>query len=204
MLTIKNHRLIDPDRKRKISFRETPNHSGAFTGDLPDTIVIHYTAGASLESSVSWLTDPKAGVSAHLVIGKSGNLVQLAPFNIKTWHAGKSSWKGRSSLNNYSIGIELDNAGILEKREDGYYTAFNKKMDNTSVVLARHRLDTIEKAWETFTKAQIEAVTEVCLILKETYNIREVVGHDDIAPTRKRDPGPAFPMQDLKHRLQLE
>ena len=204
MLTLEDHKLVDPENKRRISFRETPNHSGAFTGDLPDTIVIHYTAGASLESSVNWLTDPKAKASAHLVVGKSGDIVQLAPFNIKTWHAGKSSWKGRNSLNNYSIGIELDNAGILEKREDGYYSAFNKKIDSTNVVLARHRLDTVEKAWEAFTEIQIDVVTEACLILKDAYDIREIVGHDDIAPSRKRDPGPAFPMQELKSRLQLE
>lgn len=129
MLTIKNHRLIDPENKRKVSFTETSNHSGAFADHLPDTIVIHYTAGASLESSVSWLIDPRSGVSAYLVIGKSGDIVQLAPFNVKTWHVGKSSWKGRNNLNNYSIGIELDNAGMLVKREDGYYTAFNKKID---------------------------------------------------------------------------
>ena len=117
---------------------ETPNHSGRFAGDLPDTVVIHYTAGASLKSSASWLTDHRSNASAHLVIGKSGEMIQLAPFNIRTWHAGKSYWKGRNNLNNYSIGIELDNAGIY------------------------------------------------------------------LSPTRKRDPGPAFPMQDLKSHFGLE
>jgi len=204
MLTIINHKLVDPEGRRTISYMETPNHSGRFTGNLPDTVVIHYTAGASLKSSANWLTDRRANASAHLVIGKWSEMIQLAPFNVRTWHAGISSWKGRYNLNNYSIGIELDNAGILEKREDGYYTAFNKKIDLASVVLARHKLDTSEKAWEAFPWEQIEAVIEACQLLKNTYNIREIVGHDDISPTRKRDPGPAFPMQYLKSRLGLE
>ena len=204
MLTITNHKLIDPEGIRTISYLETPNHSVRFAGDLPDTIVIHYTAGASLKSSASWLTDRRSNASAHLVIGKSGEMIQLAPFNIRTWHAGKSYWKGRNNLNNYSIGIELDNAGILEKREDGYYTTFYKKIDTANVVRAHHRLDASEKAWEAFPWEQIEMVTEVCLLLKNTYNIREVVGHDDISPTPKRGPGPAFPKQELKSRIGLE
>jgi len=69
---------------RAISYIETPSHSGKFAGNLPDTIVIHYTAGASLASSASWLTDPRANASVHPVIGQSGEGIQVAPFNIRT------------------------------------------------------------------------------------------------------------------------
>lgn len=201
MITIEEHKLKDPDAKLKISYQETPNVSGPFNTGLPDTIVIHYTAGSSAASSASWLQNPKAKASAHLVVGKKGEIIQLAPFNIRTWHAGASSWKGRSGLNQYSIGIEIDNAGILTQTAEGYMTNFSKLVANKDVVLAKHKLDSVERGWEAYTAQQIEMVEEICLTLVEIYGITEIVGHDDIAPSRKRDPGPAFPMESLRNRV---
>ena len=128
-----------------LRFHPSPHFSDNFTGK-PHLIVVHYTAGASLESSVNWLSDPRAKASAHLVIGKNGDIVQLVPFNKKAWHAGKSSWKGKTNINKYSIGIELDNAGKLIKRADGYYTGFNKKISDQNVVLAKHKFNNDEEA----------------------------------------------------------
>ncbi len=201
MIKIENHKLVDTNEKLKISFQETPNVSGPFKSGLPDTIVIHYTAGSSLKSSASWLQNPNAKASAHLVVGKAGEIIQLAPFDVRTWHAGRSSWKGRSGLNQYSIGIEIDNAGPLTQTPDGYMTHFSKLVDNKNVVLATHKLDLNERGWEAYTSQQIELVEEICLALKEVYNISEIVGHDDIAPSRKRDPGPAFPMESLRSKV---
>lgn len=203
MITIKDNKLSDTEGKVKISFQETPNVSGPFTSGLPDTIVIHYTAGSSLKSSASWLRNPQANASAHLVVGKSGEVIQLAPFNIKTWHAGRSTWKGRNGLNQYSIGIEIDNAGVLKQSPDGYYTSFSKKVDTENVVLAKHKLDTEVKGWEAYTPEQIDVVEQICLALKQAYPISEIVGHEDIAPSRKRDPGPAFPMLALQSKVMI-
>lgn len=203
MITIEDHKLIDPEGKIKISFEETPNVSGPFPNGLPDTVVIHYTAGSSAKSSAAWLRNPQANASAHLVVGKAGEVIQLAPFNIKTWHAGRSSWKGRVGLNQYSIGIEIDNAGVLVQSPDGYYTHFSKKVEPQNVVIAKHKLDSTEKGWEAYTQQQIEVVEQICLALKQAYPIAEIVGHDDIAPSRKRDPGPAFPMLSLQNRVMI-
>lgn len=203
MITIEQHKLKDSEEKIKISYQETPNVSGPYASDLPDTVVIHYTAGSSLNSSAKWLQNPRAKASAHVVVGKTGEVIQLAPFNIRTWHAGRSSWKGRSGLNQYSIGIEIDNAGPLTRTPDGYTTHFGKHVDNQNVVLATHKLDTTERGWEAYTSLQLQVVEEICWALKEAYNIAEIVGHDDIAPSRKRDPGPAFPMADLQNRILL-
>lgn len=76
-------------------------------------IVLHYTAGTSAESSALFLTRPEVSASAHVVIGREGEVFQLVPFNIEAWHAGKSWYAGRGGLNRYSIGIELDNLGEL-------------------------------------------------------------------------------------------
>lgn len=202
-MEIKDHKLKSNNGDFSVSYHESPNCGGSFPSELPDTIVIHYTAGSSLSTSVSWLSNPQAQASAHLVIGKSGEIVQLVPFNTKAWHAGQSSWKGRSGLNHYSLGIELDNAGMLEKRADGFYTYFGKRIDNSQVVLSSHKYGGEEKAWEAFTEKQIEAVEKVCLLLKENYPVSEIVGHDDIAPKRKTDPGPAFPLNNLRDKVLL-
>ncbi len=197
-LRIKDHILLPQTENPRISYKITPNHSGEFKNNLPDIIILHYTAGSSLQSSADWLCNPESKASAHVIIGKSGNIIQLAPFNFITWHAGKSKWKDRTNLNNYSIGIELDNAGQLEKREDGYYTWFNKKIDKKNVKLAKHKFDEEIQPWDKYTKIQLEVLEELCKLLSKTYNIKQILGHDDISPDRKRDPGPAFPLQQLQ------
>lgn len=200
-MKITKHKLVAESGDVDISFDKTPNVSGEFLSGYPDTIIIHYTAGASLDSSVSWLKNPAAKASAHLVVGKKGKIVQLVPFNTKSWHAGASEWKGRKWLNNFSIGIEIDNAGLLEKRLDGYYTNFGKKINNDQVLLASHKHQNEVKGWETFTEEQLISVEEICIELISTYAIKEILGHDDVAPDRKVDPGPAFPMQSLKEKI---
>jgi N-acetylmuramoyl-L-alanine amidase len=85
----------------QVPFRESPNVGGEIT---PTLIVIHYTGGNSMAGAVSWLCAKKSEVSAHLVIGKDGSIVQLAPFNVVTWHA-RGHYNGLS-VNSHSVGIE--------------------------------------------------------------------------------------------------
>jgi N-acetylmuramoyl-L-alanine amidase len=138
-MKIENHKMIPEQGDFEVGFKDTPNISGYFKDGFPDTIVLHYTGGSSLDSSIDWLTNANAKASAHFVVGKDGKIVQLAPINAITWHAGISQWNNRHSLNEYSIGIEIDNAGLLEKRAHGYATWFNKRIDDDQVVLAKHK-----------------------------------------------------------------
>jgi len=200
-MKIENHKLKSVEGDFDILYQETSNHSNKFATALPDTIVIHYTAGSSLQSSADWLCNHDAQASAHIIVGKKGKIIQLAAFDTITWHAGISQWNERKNLNKFSIGIEIDNAGLLEKRADGYYTHFGEKVKESNVVIAKHKFDQEEKAWEAFTQEQIKVVEKICFILKEQYNIIEIVGHDDIAPERKRDPGPAWPLRKLKETI---
>lgn len=200
-MKIEKNILKNPSGEPKVSFDPSINHGEQFHDGLPDTIVIHYTAGSSLESSVAWLKNPQSKASAHVIVGKSGEIVQLVPFNQEAWHAGQSQWKKRSGLNHFSIGIEIDNAGLLDKRADGYYTHFGKRLDNSQVILAPHKHGNIEQAWEAFSEKQIETVEQLCLTLREEYPISEIVGHDEISPGRKIDPGPAFPLKKLRDKI---
>jgi len=182
-----------------ISFRLSPNTPGLFQSGSPDTIVIHFTAGSSLASSVNVLTNADSGVSAHFVVGRNGDIVQMLPTNKIAWHAGESHYEGRSGLNQYSIGIELDNAGQLKARGDGTYESwFGEVYGENEVLAAQHANQQSIGYWHKYTDVQIARTLSICKALCSYYDISTVVGHEEIAPARKVDPGPAFPLQKFK------
>ena len=194
------HRLIGEN----VKFTASPNTSGAFQTGAPDTIVIHFTAGSSLGSSVNVLTNAESGVSAHFALGRNGDIVQMLPTNKIGWHAGKSHYKGRSGLNRYSIGIELDNAGQLKPRGDGTYESwFGNVYRESEVIAAQHPNQSVLGYWHKYTDIQIASTISLCKVLCEHYPISVVVGHDEIAPSRKVDPGPAFPMHQIREQVLL-
>ena len=190
-LSIEDDRLVGAG----VSFVETPNRGGDLT---PRYLVFHYTAGKSATSSINWLTNPESKASAHLVLARDGTITQLAPFTIKTWHAGLSHWDGLSGLNGYSIGIEMDNAGPLKKVGDTYQAWFGTPYAEDQVVYVKHKLDDEPRWWHAYTEIQIQKALELAQLLVRHYNLKDVVGHEDIAPDRKRDPGPAFPLEHVR------
>lgn len=182
-------------------FRESPNQGGTFEAGHPDTIVIHYTAGGSVESAVRALSDPTRKASAHVVVGRDGSLTQLVPFQRIAWHAGRSSYQGRSGLNRYAIGIEIDNAGRLQQTGSRFTSWFGRDYQSEEVVEAVHRNESALAPWHRYTEAQIGQVEALCEALIATYPIAWIVGHEEISPGRKSDPGPAFPLEKLRQRL---
>ena len=200
-MRIENHRLIADDGQ-PVRYVGTPNHGRTMT---PQYLVMHYTAGSSAESSIAWLCNPAARASAHLVIGRDGRLAQLLAFNRIAWHAGQSQWAGRRGLNGCSIGIELDNAGKLE-RVGGHWRSSigQREYQDDQVLVANHQHDspgTRPSGWHRYSEAQLDAASEIAMLLVREYALKDVVGHDDIAPGRKLDPGPAFPLASLRTRL---
>lgn len=154
-------------------------------------LVIHFTSGATAKSSIDFWKSPAAkGASAHIIIDRDGTIYQCRPFNRTCGHAGASKWKGFSGLNSCSIGIELANAG------DDINLA--KKWSNLSIVSAKHKNGGVIQGWEAYPDEQISACIEVSKTIVSRYNLDDVIGHDDIAPDRKNDPGPAFPMKRLR------
>ncbi len=188
-------------RGEEVKHMRSPNHSGRFGAQLPDTIIIHYTGGRSAESSAKWLNQRKAKASAHVIIGKEGEIIQLVRMDTVAWHAGRSSWGERTGLNAYSIGIELDNPGRLERRAEGYYTWYGERVANTMVTEGTHRHEREPGYWHAFTAAQINTTEELCDLLMEKYPIQWILGHEEISPRRKVDPGPAFPLDKLRNNL---
>ena len=131
-------------------------------------IVIHYTGMQSEVDALNRLTDFKSKVSCHYLINEKGKIISIVPDNYTAWHAGKSRWGKLSSLNKSSIGIELVNPG-----HNFGYKKFGKK--------------------------QISALIQLIKKLIKKYNInkKNIVGHSDIAPLRKKDPGEKFPWKIL-------
>lgn len=200
MLKIQNDKLVSDEFK--IDYRTTHKKS---SGRLNKKfLVIHYTAGLTYEGDLRVLSSSSAQASCHLVLGPEGEVGQVGDFNDVLWHAGRSSWKGLSGLNRYSIGIEVTSPGWVTKDSNGVWrhsrgSAIPSKHQNLyNYVRARHENGGPERWWAGFTDAQNERLLDIGSFLMKEYNL-EVVGHDQIAPSRKIDPGPC--MSDNMWRL---
>jgi N-acetylmuramoyl-L-alanine amidase len=149
----------------KISILNSPNHSAkSRIKNNIKFIVIHYTGMQSERVCIRRLTSKSSEVSTHYLINRKGSITRLVDEKKTAWHAGKSKWKNSINLNNQSIGIELVNKG----HQFGY---------------------------EKFSKKQITNLILLCKRLVKKYKIKKqnIVGHSDIAPLRKKDPGEKFP-----------
>lgn len=196
-MNIKDHKL------ENITYTPSPNKGGVIN---PSVIVMHYTAGWTASSAISWLCDPSAKVSAHLVIDWDGTITQLVPFNIAAWHAGPSSHKGLTGLNNYSIGIEFVNPGYLRKTESGTFLDSNGKIvkndyghPHNLIEAAHPRVGSGNFYWPVYPEKQLQAGLEVTKHLLNKYGINDIVSHEEIDTRKwKTDPGPAFPMTKFR------
>ena len=136
-------------------------------------VVLHYTGMPDGPSAIARLRDPKSGVSSHYVVAEDGQILRLVAEDKRAWHAGRSYWRGLHAVNAHSIGIEIVNPG----HEFGY---------------------------RPFPRAQMEALVRLLAGILDRYPIppANVVGHSDVAPARKQDPGELFDWALLaRHRL---
>ena len=175
-------------------------------------VVMHYTAGGSGAGSRDYMmlspTEKQRRLgrskpvyaSAHLVVDRDGSVWQIVPFNLKARHAGRSRWRGLSSLNKYAVGIEIANYGWLDRQgDDSYKRSDTPRFAAEDVTVGPMPGGTETKGWENYPAAQLDAVARVTSALLDKYpSITEIVGHQEIAPGRKFDPGPAFPMQRFR------
>ncbi|HUX79981.1 MAG TPA: N-acetylmuramoyl-L-alanine amidase, partial [Alphaproteobacteria bacterium] len=137
--------------------------------ELPiNTILIHYTDMPTAKEALAWLSNPQSKVSSHYLIDEMGQVYQLVEEDKRAWHAGEGYWQGCTDLNSCSIGIELANPG----HSHGYIP---------------------------FPEAQIDALLRLCVDIRTRWDILDsrILGHSDIAPRRKQDPGHLFPWETL-------
>ena len=131
-------------------------------------LIFHYTGMKKENQAITRLTDPKSKVSSHYLIKNNGEILTLVPDLYVAWHAGVSSWKNYKSINKYSIGVEISNPGH-------------------------------EYSYKKFSKKQIKSILKLSIYLKKKYKIKSnfILGHSEIAPDRKKDPGEKFPWKYL-------
>lgn len=200
-MRVRNSRLVGEDN-RNMPFVASPNTGGALAGPGPRFLVIHYTAGGQASGAIAWFSNRDSRVSAHLVIDREGKITQMVAFDTVGQHAGASSWKGVNGLNRHSVGIELANWGLLRRSgAGGWLSATGQAVPGERVVLAEHRNSPgTEHGWEVFDEAQFLAAVAAAQAIVREYGLgpTDVVGHDDISPGRKIDPGPAFPMAKFR------
>lgn len=163
-----------------------------------DNIVIHYTAGASAISSAKYMANDNTLASAHLVIARDGKIYQLVDFATQAWHAGKSQMLGKTGQNAYSVGIELDNAGLLHEKDNRYYTWFGKRVSDSQVIKLVNPQTGFHAWWQVYTEIQLNTLKSIIGLLLYHYRFKRIVGHNEISLSGKIDPGPAFPMADFK------
>jgi N-acetylmuramoyl-L-alanine amidase len=188
--TIQNHVLVHRDGT-PVSVVTTPSLSSLVS---PRYVILHFSATGDMRSSTAWMSRDASNASAHVVIGRDGELVQMAPFDYATWHAGASQWNGLSGLNRYSIGIDMVNWGRL-KRDGGGWVSWNNVAVPASEVVELVDDNTGEvTAWHGFTDVQVATAVSLLRALKQHYSVEEVLAHADVSPGRKLDPGPAFPL----------
>jgi N-acetylmuramoyl-L-alanine amidase len=146
----------------------SPNCDARPDGGAVDMLVLHYTGMKTADEALSRLCDPEAKVSAHYTIDRDGRIYRHVPEELRAWHAGVSYWAGERNVNARSIGIELVNPG----HEFGYVP---------------------------FADAQIASLIDLAggIFARHPITPARVVGHSDVAPARKEDPGELFPWEAL-------
>lgn len=182
-------------------------------------LIMHYTAGRSLASTVEHFQNPASKASAHLVVGRNGEVVQMVTFDRPAWHAGAdSSWTyvdaARQSvrldhMNFYSLGIEFDNYGPLKRvghllsagsARVKFVTWFGHTVPSDEVceVDPKAKGSFGVQYWHTYSNAQIEVAEKLAKLLVREFGLVDILGHSDVAPRRKTDPGPLFPMKNIR------
>ncbi|WP_319569253.1 N-acetylmuramoyl-L-alanine amidase [Cohaesibacter marisflavi] len=199
--TIRNHMLCA--NEAPVPFERSPNQSGDFA---PRGIILHDTAGRLEKgNAVNWFLKPEAKASAHLTIERDGSVTQQVAFNRRAWHAGKSCYSGEEGVNAFAFGIEMVNLGRCNKLRDGsiqpwFKGDYRDGTDGLHFAFAASRAHG-KGWWLDYTAAQIRTVTAIAQSLIEKYQLSFIAGHWEIAPGRKIDPNPLFPLEPLRNAL---
>ena len=159
---------FEPDTPLVADVRPACNFEPRRGGANPSILLLHYTGVDTAAKAIDWLTCSESRVSCHYAIDEAGRITQMVPEAMRAWHAGEGEWQGETDINSASIGIEIHNPG----HEYGY---------------------------PDFLQAQLQASEALCKDIIARHHIRpeRVLGHSDVAPIRKKDPGEKFPWDRL-------
>lgn len=189
------------DRQYKFipAFEKNYRKNKSRADDDINFVVMHITTGTQVQSSIHHFQSAGSCVSAHLIIGRDGRVIQMVPFDHAAYHSGSGVWEGKGGMNDRSIGIEVDNAGKLTQKLDGTYVRKTTIIPDDQVEWVRHWKSSIERPWHKFTPIQLAVTESVVVALNEHYeNIEELLEHERISLLIRSDPGPLYPMEKLR------
>ncbi len=199
---VNDDNLLVTSDNRRIKFISA--HEKNFNPDKtlePRFVIIHFTTGTNMMQTIHTFLNPETGVSSHLLVGRAGRVVQFVPFDKIAFHAGLSTWEGERDLNRFAIGIEVDNAGFLRKTAKGF-KARKKIIPVEQVRFKKHWKESFERPWQTFTDEQVQVVQKIVAALIEKYpSIHEILGHDMVNLINRLDPGPIYPLGELREAI---
>ena len=157
----------------------------------------HYTA------TMTYIQACWSIYSAHIYILPDGKICQRVPLNRVAYHAGLGEWGGRGNdplygFNVWSLGIEQINYGFVSKNWKGQWNRDGIILPDNQVIVAKHKLKSYPRGWQTYPQIQLQATFDVSKCLNDYFHFVDMVGHDDVCLTGKLDPGPAFPQADFK------
>lgn len=185
-------------------------------------LVMHYTAGRGFDSTVAHFKDPANKVSAHFLVARDGRLVQMVPLSCPAWHAGPDSkWvetmnemtpkelhenvlgsqaKVLVGMNFYALGVEVDNYGPLTKVGKDFKTWFGRTAPASEVAEVDPKSPGAfgKRYWHAYSEQQIQICEELAVCLVRGFGLKDILGHSDVCPGRKTDPGPVFPLKHLR------
>ena len=161
-------KLFTPDSSIASDVIPSANYGDRHKGRQADMILLHYTGMPDVEGAIARLCTAGTDVSAHYIVLEDGRIVQCVPEAKRAWHAGVSSWSGEEDINSCSIGIEIVNRG-----HDWGYPDFPLRQTAAVIALCRG------------------------IMLRRKVPSHRVLGHSDVAPSRKKDPGEKFPWHSL-------
>jgi N-acetylmuramoyl-L-alanine amidase len=165
--------LWQPDSTLAAEVLPSPNRGERRDGRRLDMLLLHYTGMPDTDGALAWLCNPASDVSCHYFVFEDGRIVQLVPEALRAWHAGAGSWGQDDDINSCSIGIEIANPG-----HDGGLPPYPEAQIASLAMLGRD------------------------IVARWSIPPERVLGHSDVAPGRKQDPGERFPWADL-HRAGL-
>jgi N-acetyl-anhydromuramyl-L-alanine amidase AmpD len=196
------HRLVT-ETNHRIKF--IPAHEKNFNPDStldPRFVVIHFTTGTDPKSIVHTFQNPDEGVCTHLLVARNGHVIQFVPFDKVAFHCGLSAWESVRHLNQFAIGIEVDNAGYLDQTRKGFKRK-GKTIPQEQVEFKKHwKEDHKNRPWQTFSEDQVRVVSDLVKALIKKYpTIKEIVGHDMVNLVNRLDPGPFYPLGELREAI---